>query len=76
MVTGLCGKVVGVASGAKWGLLQEHIVVFLVSRITPSQTSARSYRKPRSSKTRSNLVARGPGLEEHPPALYTLVCGT
>ncbi|KAF5928209.1 hypothetical protein HPG69_016582 [Diceros bicornis minor] len=28
------------------------------------QMSARSYRKPRSSKTRSSLAARGPGLEE------------
>lgn len=28
-----------------------------LSRITPSQMSARSYRKPRNSKTRSNMVA-------------------
>lgn len=59
----------------QWGLFQEHIVVSLVSRITPAQTSARFYRKPRSSKTRSNLVARGPGLEEQPPALYIWFVG-
>ncbi|CAK7290199.1 TBC1 domain family member 13 [Vulpes lagopus] len=32
--------------------------------ITPSQTSARSYRKPRNSKTQSSLLAGGPGLGE------------
>lgn len=36
-------------------------------RITPSQMSARSYRKPRNSKTQSNLEAQGPGLGEDPP---------
>lgn len=72
MMTGLCGKVGDVASGTKLKLFQEHILVFSVSRITPSQMSARSYRRPRNSKTRSNLIARGPGLEEQPCALCTL----
>lgn len=34
-----------------------------MSRITPSQMSARSYRKPRTSKTQSSLEARGPVWE-------------
>ncbi|XP_077002819.1 TBC1 domain family member 13 isoform X2 [Tamandua tetradactyla] len=45
--------------------------------ITPSQMSARSYRKPRNSKTQSSLVTGDPGLGEKPPdpcALTSEMC--
>nr|XP_008250984.2 TBC1 domain family member 13 isoform X4 [Oryctolagus cuniculus] len=40
-------------------LLQGHVGGFPPPRITPSTTSARSYRKPRSSRTHCNWAARG-----------------
>jgi hypothetical protein len=66
MVTGPSGEVVGMAEGAKVDLLQGPITAFPMPRIIPSQTSVRSYRRPRNSKTQSSLVAGNPGLGEQP----------
>lgn len=43
------------------------LLAFSPHRITPSQTSARSFRKPRNSKTHSSLAAKSPCLEEKSP---------
>lgn len=57
-----CGR-----SGEGRADFRGRLLAFPVPRITPSQTSARSCRKPRSSRTQTNPVAPGPDLGEKTP---------